>query len=467
MAKQGNLLSKTLVIGIIILFVVMSTFPTVSNSIRNNTVISLITVKVAGEMGLNDWYVSDVGFTFSNGSSDIAEIKYGIDGIWQTYTEPFYISDDGKDIHLEWFAIDSEGNQSDVDGPFLFNIDQTPPEIELSYEGFGVNHWWQAYDILITAHVTDEMSGMERVEFYLNDVLQKTVTGSGPVYQWQFKYHGVLNIYVTAKAFDKAGNSDFRYTFNYISIAKERSIDGCLDDALSSETVERKNDIVNKESTLDVLNKEVFDPAYVIVVLNREIGENGWIVSNVSIPIYYESDRIDEVYYQINEEGWLLYSEPLVISEDGEHCFSWYVVDSEGYISTPDSISFKVDRTPPEIILKRKRIALDKIKYTAYVYDETSNIDRVEFYEPPNSYKPDFTDKEYPFEWIKPKLIIDLVSATVYDNAGNSASKFILFNPIQKSQQPIYQQFSNSLFLRLFDRFPLLEVFLRAMNLLR
>ena len=205
MAKQGYLLSKTLTIGIIFLFIGISAFPTVSNSIRNNTGISLITIKVDGGVTINDWYVSNVDFTFSNESSDIAEIKYNINsGIWQTYTEPFNISDDGKDIRLDWYAVDFEGNQSEVDGPFLFNIDQTPPKMNMYYEVIDGDHWWQADDFICTVNATDAMSGMDYVEFYLNDIKQKTVTGSGPVYQWTFKYHGILNIFYYAKAFDKA-----------------------------------------------------------------------------------------------------------------------------------------------------------------------------------------------------------------------------------------------------------------------
>ena len=189
MTKQTGLLSKTLVIGIIFLFIGISAFPTVGNFIRNNTGISLITIKVAGEMGLNDWYVSDVGFTFTNESYDIAEIKYRTEsGIWQTYTEPFYIYEDATKHRLDWYAVDFEGNQSEVDGPFFFKIDQTPPDIELTYKITGGNPI-TGWDFNFTANATDTTSTMDRVEFYLNHVLQETVYGDGPQYEWGFKYY--------------------------------------------------------------------------------------------------------------------------------------------------------------------------------------------------------------------------------------------------------------------------------------
>ena len=400
MVYQGNLLSKTLVIGIIILFIGISAFPTVSNSIRNNTGISLITIKVAGEMGLNDWYISDVGFTFTNESSDIAEIIYFINGgPLQTYTEPFYISDDGEDICLSWFAVDYEGNQSEDDGPFFFSIDQTPPEFtadDFTYEIIGGNQH-QGWDYLLTVNATDAMSGMDHVEFYINDVLQETVVGHGPTYQWQFKYWGNLHIFIKAGAYDIAGNSIYQESEEpckmavsespqvHVNISEDRRTNRCLDNVLFSEVVEIKNDRIIAKSSSDTFSRGVFDPAYVIVVFNREIGENGWIVSNVSIPIFYESDRINRVYYQINDGEWMLYTDPLVISEDGIYVFSWYAVDSEGYTSTPDSISFKVDQTPPFIDLSYEIVGEVQWEswdflFTATATDDMSGMDRVKFY---------------------------------------------------------------------------------------
>ena len=60
--------------------------------------------------------------------------------------------------------------------------------------------------MIFTANATDETSKVDYVEFYLNDVLQDTVTGPGPEYIWQFLYSGGLHITIKAVAYDKAGN---------------------------------------------------------------------------------------------------------------------------------------------------------------------------------------------------------------------------------------------------------------------
>ena len=53
------------------------------------------------------------------------------------------------------------------------------------------------------------MSGMERVEFYFNEVLQETVYGPGPEYTWQIRFYPIPKMIIKAIAYDNAGLSDF------------------------------------------------------------------------------------------------------------------------------------------------------------------------------------------------------------------------------------------------------------------
>ena len=52
-----------------------------SHSIKFNSGISLITIQVEGELGLNNWYTSDVDFSFTKESEDIASIYYNYAGV--------------------------------------------------------------------------------------------------------------------------------------------------------------------------------------------------------------------------------------------------------------------------------------------------------------------------------------------------------------------------------------------------
>ena len=88
----------------------------------------------------------------------------------------------------------------------LIDMDQTPPAAKFYYEI--IDYDMGIISLLFTVNATDALSGMDRVEFYLNDVLQKIALGSGPIYQWGFTYHGGLNLVVRADGNDIAGNMD-------------------------------------------------------------------------------------------------------------------------------------------------------------------------------------------------------------------------------------------------------------------
>jgi len=142
---------------------------------------------LSGTMGDNNWYVSSVSVWF-NGSYN--GISYRIDGgSWQTYTEEFSLTVDG--IHLlEWTCDYNMSNIYSV----KIKIDRTIPLIALNYTWDG--NRWRGYDIIYTATANDEMSGMNRVEFYIDDELHEIINGSGPDYvsTYPFYYEGIYNV---------------------------------------------------------------------------------------------------------------------------------------------------------------------------------------------------------------------------------------------------------------------------------
>jgi hypothetical protein len=480
MDKHPALFYKTLVVGVIFLFISTNSLNIGGYNLNNNSDISLITIQVVGEKGFNNWYICDVSFTFTNESENIANIKYAIgDEPYQNYTSPFFIGKDGEDIILQWYAIDYEGNCSDIDGPFIFSIDQTRPKISLTYEVIGGNQW-QGWDFEFTADATDAMSGMDRVEFYFNNELQETVYGPGPDFVWLLEhYYPIPNGVWKAIAYDKAGHSETDEILdpckNYVfksPIHKIKDNEKNTNESFSS--ISSSKEILKKEHNFNIklpsgynLN-EGFDPGYIIVVLNRKMGNNGWIVSNATIPVFYESDRIEKVYIQLNNGSWILYTNPLVISNDGSQLFSWYVVDFDGNSSTPDSISFKIDRTNPEINLIRKRYGINEIKYIANVYDNISNVDRVVFsHHYYDFFSPHYVDYDFPYEWIRKRFFPEfVVTAIVYDKAGNSAMDMnhAFSKQVVYSHQKNYQFPLSTLRFKFLEGYHFLEVFLRIMN---
>ena len=168
--------------------------------------------------GKNGWYVSDIEVTLiaydpfgHRVASGVREIKYIIDGgPIQTITGDhgtFVVYNDKDNISIEYWAIDNVGNE-ESHHTFTIDMDQTDPLVDLTYEwteGPKPDSWW----MIFTASASDATSGMDRVEFYLNDLLQDTVTGPGPTYSWKFLYSGGLHITIKAEGYDVAGNMKF------------------------------------------------------------------------------------------------------------------------------------------------------------------------------------------------------------------------------------------------------------------
>ena len=181
-------LIKTFALGVVVLFVVITFTPSigVSNYLDDNTPpVTTISFDPSEPDGLNGWYVNDVNVTLNatDDDSGVNITKYRVDGgIWYNYTEPFILVDDGEDIIIEFFSIDNAQNVEEVESAMI-DIDQTKPEVELTYEVTGGNVI-DGWEFTVTADATDATSGMNRVEFNFSGVFGEVVIGPGPIFQW-------------------------------------------------------------------------------------------------------------------------------------------------------------------------------------------------------------------------------------------------------------------------------------------
>ena len=110
---------------------------------------------LSGTMGENNWYISVVKVMF-NGT--LNEICYRINGTdWINYSEPFTLKTQG--IHtLEWACDSNTSNISSLE----IKIDWTRPFLSnYTSKRIGLFKWQ------LSVNATDEVSGVNRVEFPL------------------------------------------------------------------------------------------------------------------------------------------------------------------------------------------------------------------------------------------------------------------------------------------------------------
>ena len=187
-------MKKLLVIGIIALFVGLAFIPSfnaVSNSNDDTTPpVTIHSLNPPEPDGDNGWYVSDVEVTLTatDDMSGVKEIKYKVwGGPTQTIigdNGTFIIDYEDDDIPVEYWAIDNVGNE-ESHHTFTIDMDQTNPIIDLTYEVIEEGNFLL---FRFTATATDVTSKINRVEFYMNEILQDTIYGPGPEYVWEISF---------------------------------------------------------------------------------------------------------------------------------------------------------------------------------------------------------------------------------------------------------------------------------------
>jgi parallel beta-helix repeat protein len=167
----------------------------VAFKLQHDIVPPVTTYEFNGVPGYNEWFVSDVTVIFNavDDSAGVATTKYSLDGgAWTTYTGAFFVTGDA--VHTIWYySVDKVGNMESVKEASL-KIDQTAPLMNFTVTKTGLRTW------LLAADVSDETSGVAKVEFYLDGEILGEVTEAP--YEWEVSRKGTAQ----AIAFDNAGN---------------------------------------------------------------------------------------------------------------------------------------------------------------------------------------------------------------------------------------------------------------------
>jgi len=223
--KKHFLLNKTLVIGIIILFIGMNiTLPAESLSIERVSIrsqsmgynlgdditppVTTIYFDPPEPDGDHDWYVSNVTITLeaTDDMSGVNTTYYSINSEpWKIYDEPIRLYWDVV-YHIVYFSIDNAGN---IEFPKLshLKLDQTPPYILLDWDLFKKDFRWY---VNIKLEANDETSGLIMLDIHLNNVLIDSRIGP----PFDIGYIIELSILKTSTLkftyYDTAGNSAFK-----------------------------------------------------------------------------------------------------------------------------------------------------------------------------------------------------------------------------------------------------------------
>ena len=152
-----------------------------------------------GTIGNNGWYISCVNITFVINET-VDAVLYKLDsGMWTQYTGTFEVCQSGP--HLLYWYWTVQGEESATLSIDL-RIDRESPTVQVSSE-------WIQYPFTrkIIAEASDGMSGMDLVEFFVDDDLRSLDTAAPYECILQFFQSFVVPHQVKVVAFDMAGNT--------------------------------------------------------------------------------------------------------------------------------------------------------------------------------------------------------------------------------------------------------------------
>jgi hypothetical protein len=165
--------------------------------------------------GDNGWYESNVTIKLTaydpyhnDVSSGVARIEYQIDGgLWQIYpgSGGFKLTTDGQHT-VNYRAIDKVDNVEEEKTLPIIKIDKTKPTIFMSYNVTEEHPLMNRYKLTFYVDASDATSGLNRCEFYFNELIQVTIEGPGPQYQWSYNYSALPHVIVKAVVYDVTGN---------------------------------------------------------------------------------------------------------------------------------------------------------------------------------------------------------------------------------------------------------------------
>lgn len=191
--------------------------------------------------------------------------------------------------------------------------------------------------------------------------------------------------------------------------------------------------------TAGCLEKKDRNIPYVELIIDGEMGDNGWYTGDVTISInaYDNESKIEEIKYRINGEMWRDYiNMPFKLQKDGFYFIEYYAKDENGN-ENYRNITIKIDATKPSInfsnfeegyiYFRGKKLITPRIPRDTMIIgdfvinvnadDALSGLKKVEFY---MGNTKAYEDTEKPFEWeIESGFGVYNITCVAYDFAGN------------------------------------------------
>lgn len=347
---------------------------------------------LAGTLGLNGWWTSNVTLTLSADDlmSGVMETMYSIDGgAYQSYVGPFLVTGDWTHS-ISFYSTDFAGNTESLN-VIEVKIDAMAPNTVAIPQGtLGSNNWFLS-SVTVSLDPVDSGSGIDEMKYRLDSGAWLDYVGS-----FQLTGNGLHDVEYYST--DHAGNVEFTKTLQ-LKIDTETpstsstpsgnlGLNGWYTSGVTMELA-GSDTISGVESTFYKVdsgawqvytgtfsvdgdgshtirfysidfagNKEVTTSIQVLIdmelpstsdVLTGTAGSGDWFTSDVTVNLtgLDETSGVDMTKYRIDGGSWETYAVPFILDEDGTHIVEFYSEDFAGNEESAKSVQVKIDTLAP------------------------------------------------------------------------------------------------------------------------
>jgi len=347
---------------------------------------------IYGCTDINQWFKNKVKINLN--AEDWTGVQYTMyklnNGDWQEYTQPFLINDEGEHT-VSFYSVDVFGNEENVKSQTI-KIDRSPPSLNMDISGQMGGEGWYTSAVDITLTGSDALSGLDQLVYKMN-------------YEPWTEYQDTFGVadgchLVWAFAVDKAGNN----------FGDEEPFYLCVDSGSPTTNI-----IITGDGSDDVYYKSV----------------------EISLAASDAGSGVKAVYYNLDNAGETMFTEPFTVDTPGVHTLSYYAIDQidnkedmRTFVFTVSSMNYVMDLVSPqsrlylfgiELFPLSKPFIIGPVNVIADVDTITASgpdVDYVEFYVDGES---QMVDSEAPYVWSLNKQLFGdhEIGVTLYGSDGS------------------------------------------------
>ncbi len=310
-----------------------------------------VTTKTVGSPSFDNFVTSATQFSLdaSDGGAGVDGTYYRINGgPWTLYLSSFTLSGSDGVYTIEFYSIDNLGNTEIVHSQ-THTLDNTAPSSSDSLSGtIGDNDWFISSVTVTLASDDGSGSGLATIYYKLDNGV--TMSYSDPFLVTEDGWH----------------------TIEFWSV----------------------DDLGNLESPPKTDSFEIdTTPPSTSASLSPETpnGQNNWYTVPVEVTLTAsdETSGVEATFYCINDGPVriLVIDIPVIISDDGVYTICFWSVDNAGNVEAINSVSFKIDQTPPTTTLtigepkyvQNPTYVSPTTDFTLEAMDVTSGVSLIEY----------------------------------------------------------------------------------------